>query len=175
MMRWRVASSIVGVVGGKVKTFSDARVGDGLLERSCWRRRNLACGERYGGASIPWRRSERRWSASDAGVGVVASDAAADSSGGTAAASEGLDTFHVGNQDMWEGSAGGKKDQAESLRTDHAMIELISAYNPSHLMVHWVVPPHLLSLVLLRNLLRRGATVACVGRTSRLLRVVDAV
>ena len=76
---------------------------------------------------------------------------------------------------MWEGSAGGKKDQAESLRTDHAMIELISAYNPGHLMVHWVVPPHLLSLVLLRNLLRRGATVACVGRTSRLLRVVDAV
>ena len=46
MMRVRVASSIVGVVGGKVKTFSDAGVGDGLLERRCWRRRYLACGDK---------------------------------------------------------------------------------------------------------------------------------
>ena len=46
MTRVRVASSIVEVFGGKLKTVSDAGVGDGLFERSCWRRRCLACGER---------------------------------------------------------------------------------------------------------------------------------
>ena len=40
---------------------------------------------------------------------MVASDAVADSSGGTAAASDGLETLHVGNQDMWDGETGGKR------------------------------------------------------------------
>ena len=89
--------------------FSCDGVGDGLFERSCWRRRYRACGDRYGGASMPWSRSERLCSASDASVGVVAADAAADSSGGVAAASDGLETFQVGNQDMWERGMRGKR------------------------------------------------------------------
>ena len=36
-------------------------------------------------------------------------------------------------------------------------------------MVHWVVPPQTPSLILLRSLRRRRMSVACVGRTSRLL------
>ena len=58
---------------------------------------------------MPWSRSERLWSASVAGVGVVAVGVAADSSGGVAAASDGLETFQVGNQDMWERECGGKR------------------------------------------------------------------
>ena len=101
-MRVSVASSIAEVVEGKMKALSDAGVGDGLFARSCWRRRDLACGERYGGASMPCRRSERRWSVSGGSVGVVASVADAVSSDGIAAASDGLETFQDGNQDMWE-------------------------------------------------------------------------
>ena len=57
-----------------------------------------------GGASIPWRRSERRCSLSGAsvGVGVAGSSAAAVSAVGVAAASDGFVTLHVGNQDMWK-------------------------------------------------------------------------
>ena len=58
---------------------------------------------------MPWSLSERLCSASDAGVGVDASDAAADSSGGVAAASEGLETFHVGSQDMGERDVGERR------------------------------------------------------------------
>ena len=49
---------------------------------------------------------------------MVASVADAVSSDGVAAASDGLETFQDGNQDMWEGNWEGKKDQAESLRTE---------------------------------------------------------
>ena len=77
-----------------------------------------------GGASIPWSRSERRWSDSgaasdadaDAGVagGASASLAALLLSAGVAAASEGLMTLQVGIQDMW-GEVWGRKTIRERL------------------------------------------------------------
>ena len=78
-----------------------------------------------GGASIPWSRSERRWSASgaasaadaDAGVagGASALLVAAASSAGVAADSEGFEMLQVGSQDMWARSVGKKINQRESV------------------------------------------------------------
>ena len=65
---------------------------------------------------MPCRRSERRCSASGGSVGVDAFVADADSSDGVAAASDGLETFQDGSQDMWEWEIGRRGNQAESLK-----------------------------------------------------------
>ena len=127
MTRCNVASSMIVVDGGNSNCCCPVGDGDGLTERRCCRLRDLACGERYlmGGASIPWSRSERRWSASDAasvadadaGVagGASASLVAAASSAGVAADSEGFEMLQVGSQDMWARSLGKKINQRESV------------------------------------------------------------
>ena len=103
---------------------------------------------------MPSRRWERRWSASGGSVGVDASVADAESADGTAAASDGLETFQDGNQDMWEGNWEGKKGSGRVSANRNHMAEMLSVFNPRHLMVHRVVPPHALPLVL---------CVVCVG------------
>ena len=77
-----------------------------------------------------------------------ASVADAESADGTAAASDGLETFQDGNQDMWEGNWEGKKGSGRVSASRNHMAEMLSVFNPRHLMVHRVVPPHALPLLL---------------------------
>ena len=126
-----------------------------------------------GGASIPWSRSERRCSESvaasdaDADAGgsedVLASPAAVELSAGVAAASDGLLTLHVGNQDMWVRSVGKRQGQRMSI---YSWEQAHSFQNDDKSPDGALDSASALLPIPTRNLLRVAGRAACVRRTS---------